>query len=168
MNNTILEFGTQRENEQSRDGVLGVVFDPQSKKYAVYQKNDDNNFGLFGGGIDQGEQPEIAIIREVKEESGLCNFQQIIELGKFKAHYFNPLKNIPRVTSAVAYLLLLENTKTVETKLESHENFKLYWASFDEILNNLYLRNNDNDYDHWIYFLKQSHEILIKIGIMER
>jgi 8-oxo-dGTP pyrophosphatase MutT (NUDIX family) len=38
---------------------------------AVSRKDDPNAFGLPGGKIDPGEGPVVAIIREMKEETGL-------------------------------------------------------------------------------------------------
>jgi len=51
--------------------VTALIFNSEGLVLAVSRKNDSNDFGLIGGKVDQGEWPEQAIIREVKEETGL-------------------------------------------------------------------------------------------------
>jgi 8-oxo-dGTP pyrophosphatase MutT (NUDIX family) len=54
-----------------KDGlILGV-----SRKY------DPNNFGLAGGQVEPGETEEQAVVRELKEETGLdiVNIQKVFE-----------------------------------------------------------------------------------------
>lgn len=48
-----------------------VLINEEGLILAVSRKTDHNDFGLVGGKVDQGETPEQAAIREVKEETGL-------------------------------------------------------------------------------------------------
>lgn len=51
--------------------VCLLTFNKQGKLLAVSRKHDHNDMGLPGGKIDPGETKEEAILREVKEETGL-------------------------------------------------------------------------------------------------
>ncbi len=63
------EFGIKRENEERRDGGCGVVFDPETQRYAVGKNIDDGILRLFGGGVDKNEDIKDGVLREVIEES---------------------------------------------------------------------------------------------------
>ncbi|MCF7833914.1 MAG: NUDIX hydrolase [Candidatus Pacebacteria bacterium] len=164
--NTFLEFGIKRENEERRDGGCAVIFDPETKKFAVGRDNwGANILRLFGGGFDKNEDPLLGTLREVREESGLCNFLETEELAKVFVHYFNRTKNVNRCAESVCYLLILKNTDLIETQLEDHENFNLVYVDAQEMLDKWEAHNENKDFDHWIYFLQQGIESLKKRGI---
>ena len=50
----IPEFGIKRKNEERRDGGCGVIFDPETQKYAV-GKDYIGRLRLFSGGLNLGE-----------------------------------------------------------------------------------------------------------------
>ena len=52
-------------------------------RLAVFKHRDFPAAGLQvpGGTVDKGESPEVAVVREVQEESGLKNFTSIFHLG---------------------------------------------------------------------------------------
>ncbi len=160
----IPEFGIKRENEERRDGGVGIVFDPASQKYAVVEQHKDGLFRLLSGGIDEKENIQDGVIREVIEESGLDDFLYIEETAKAFAHYHNNLRNVNRVAMGTCFLLILKSTHTVPVSLEEHENFSLAWATAQEILDNWGSRNENHDYDHWIYFLKKSVTRAVELG----
>ena len=78
----ILEFGIKREREERRDGGGAVIFDPETKKYAVYRRLDNSWMGLFGGGVDENEDIREGVLREITEESGLNDFY-LVEIAGF-------------------------------------------------------------------------------------
>ena len=152
---TIQEFGIQRENEERRDGGCAVVFDPVTQKYAVGRHSDHGAYWLFSGGVEKREEPEVAIMREVREESGLHDFLHIEKLDEANVHYFNRLKKVNRVAYATCYLVILKSTELVPRQLEVHETFELFWTDAEDILRSWHENNVNHDVDHWIYFLKK-------------
>ncbi|HYF91031.1 MAG TPA: NUDIX hydrolase [Symbiobacteriaceae bacterium] len=54
-------------------GVLGVVVDPDGRLLFVAQRNGPfgGNWLLPGGGVEPGESAEAAVVREIREETGL-------------------------------------------------------------------------------------------------
>lgn len=155
MTETIPEFGLKRENEERRDGGCGIVFDPASQKYAVGEEHKSKLFRLFSGGVDPAEDIQEGVMREVVEESGLHDFLHIEKMAEAFTHYRNNLRNVNRVAKATCFLVILKSADLVPVKLEEHETFDLVWATADEILSNWETRNENKDYDHWIYFMKK-------------
>ncbi|HEY4515600.1 MAG TPA: NUDIX domain-containing protein [Candidatus Paceibacterota bacterium] len=154
-NETILEFGTKRENEERRDGGCGVVFDPKSQKYAV-NKHQNGLLGLFSGGVDPKEDIKAGVLREVTEESGLDDFLYIEKIAEALTHYRNILKNVNRVAKATCFLVILKSTREVPVHREAHETFTLEWATAEKIVSNWESWNENKDHDHWIYFMKKA------------
>ncbi len=155
MENKIPEFGIKRENEERRDGGCAVVYDPVSKKYAIGKQTKDGLFRLFSGGVDAKEDIKEGVFREVREESGLHDFGHTELLAEAMTHYHNNLRNVNRVAKATCFLVILKSVALKLVELEEHEKFTLAWATGAEILKNWEDRNENHDYDHWIYFLKK-------------
>lgn len=149
----ILEFGIKRENEERRDGGVGIVFNPATKKFAVGEQSADGLYRLFSGGVDEGEDLQEGILREVTEESGLHDFQRVEKIGEAMSHYYNPLRKVNRVTHSTCLLVILNSPDVQQVQLEEHEKFSLTWASIDDIRKNWEKRNQNKDLDHWFYFL---------------
>ncbi|HEV7424058.1 MAG TPA: NUDIX hydrolase [Candidatus Paceibacterota bacterium] len=159
----IPEFGIKRENEERRDGGCGVVFYPETQKYAV---GKDNNgwLRLFSGGVNPNEDVKDGSLREVREESGLYDFLYVEKIAEALCHFHNTLKNVNRVAHATCFLVILKSDKLMPAQLEEHEKFTLAWATPEEILSNWESRNQNKDYDHWIYFFKKSINRAIELG----
>ncbi len=150
---TIPEFGIKRDNEEFRAGGCGVVFDPRSQKYAVGRETKGGLFRLFSGGVDPKEDIREGVLREVIEESGLHDFLYVEKIGEAISHYYNNLRNLNRIAHATCFLVVLKSADLLPTKLEDHEQFSLFWATTEEIISNWKERNENKDYDHWIYFM---------------
>jgi 8-oxo-dGTP diphosphatase len=75
------------------DASIGIVIDPHDKDQILWVKRRDLPIWVLpGGGIDSGETPEIAVLREVKEESGLA--VSIVQ----KAAQYSPVNRLTATT----------------------------------------------------------------------
>lgn len=160
------EFGIKRENEERRDGGCGIVFDPETGKFAVGRELS-GKIRLFSGGVEEGEDIQQGILREVTEESGLHDFEKVEYVTAAFCHFYNSLKDVNRVCKATCFLVILKSTNLVETQLEEHENFWLDWVSAEEMISNWESINENNDYDHWFYFLEKALEQLRELGYIK-
>ncbi len=52
-----------------RPGVAAVIFD--GERVLLQRRDDNGRWGLPGGGVEPGESVRDAIVREVREETGL-------------------------------------------------------------------------------------------------
>ena len=163
MEETVPEFGTKRENEERRDGGCSVVLDPVAQRYAVGLR-EDGFVLLFSGGLEQGEEVEQGILRELREESGLHNFKHVEAVGKALAHYHNDAKGVNRVAHATCLLVVLEDPDALPVHLEAHEHFTLAWMTPAEIRERWSEWNGEQNLDHWFYFLDRAVARAVELG----
>jgi leucyl-tRNA synthetase len=150
------ETGTSKVGEERRDGGCGVIFNPQTQKYAA-ASSSDGLVRLFAGGVEGAEDLEKGILREITEESGLHDFLHVEKIRTCYAHFHNARKNVDRVAMATCYLVVLKSESIHGRKLEEHEkDLNLAWFSADEILENWKSNNQDGGLNHWISFLKNA------------
>jgi len=108
-----------------------LVFDHVDHKYLEPQ--------IPGGTIEEGEEPEVAAIREATEETGLTTFRVKSFLGSFT----RDLRPIGRDETIHAWFYHLETTEQTERKWRHLEldpsegtdpiEFELYWVPLSNI-----------------------------------
>jgi|APCry1669189768_1035252.scaffolds.fasta_scaffold01698_7 mutator protein MutT len=118
--------------------VVALIFNKDGKILGVSRKNNPNDMGLPGGKVDPGETLTEAIIREVREETGLNvkTFKPIFELedGEFLG-----------VTFAC----------TVEGEISTTETGRVDWIEWEELFAGTFSEYNRNLYQH----LKNTNQI---------
>ena len=86
---------------------------------ANYMKNFRGMWGVVGGSIENGETPEEAALREVKEETGISKdkIERIKEIGKIRHE-----------NGSISYLFQVWTVEVPEVKLSGeHQRYK--WIS---------------------------------------
>lgn len=76
-----------RDNLTYRQSTSAVILD-KSGRILVVQKSSykDNEWDIPGGGVEEGERPETAIIRELTEELG-CNKFEVVKTSELRDSY---------------------------------------------------------------------------------
>jgi leucyl-tRNA synthetase len=160
----VQETGVVHPNEERRDGGCAVIFDPETQKYAV-AKHPDGLVRLFAGGVDEKEDLEKGVLREVTEESGLYDFAYTEKIRSCFTHYYNRRKKVYRSAMATCFLAILKSRAVQAQKLEPHEQgFELIWMTPQEIVENWNAHNQNHDVDHWFIFLREAVARAIELG----
>ncbi len=123
----IHQFGIQPEREfKDRPGSYGVVFNDAGK---ILTLKVGDRFHLPGGGIDMGEDPIAALIRESLEEAG-CAITDIEYLGKAN-QYYEMTKLGPLNKLGIFYKARLVS---IDPKQSIELDHEIHWLDPDEFL----------------------------------
>ena len=120
----------QFDNPKVRYGARGIVR-REDGRIAVFNKKAKNEYKLPGGGIDDGEAPEVAFVREVKEETG-CEVDGVKLIGITKE--LKSLDNFQQI-SYVFVSTVTNNTGELKmTQKEIDEGGSLLWLTPEDAL----------------------------------
>src|SRR3989344_2222838 len=113
----------------TRKAVRAILFD-EKKRVALMSVSKHNYHKLPGGGIEEGENTEEALRREIKEETG-GEIEITGEVGKIieeKSHY----SKIQESYCFIAKLRKLGKPEFTEHEIEG--GFSLIWVPLDEAI----------------------------------
>jgi len=106
---------------------VGAVVIHKNKLLVVKERISNVGFKIPGGHIDNKEMISTALVREVKEETGIdVQFESIISLGHFYPHQFH---------KSNLYILCLASAKSFEINIEdTDEILEAKWVDVNEYL----------------------------------
>lgn len=117
------------ESQYQRKAVMALILNG-SKILAVSRKYDQTQFGLPGGKLDEGETYEDAIIREVKEETGLDVMIVKHVFDRMDGDFF----------AKVYHCVIKDNSQKIQTS----ESGKVEWVTWYTLFNGPFAEYNRN------------------------
>jgi len=123
-----------------RRSAGGLLFDRNGN--IVLTQEIDGSWSMPKGGIDDGEAPLAAAIREIKEETGIRSLVPIKSLGR----YYRPTRK-GKKRIVFMYLFQVENQKLQPL---DQKNLQAKFFTFNDAVNKLnsfdadFLKNNKN------------------------
>lgn len=114
-----------------RINVQGFVFVRGKDPKILILKRVPERSGYFqpvSGGIEEGESPVGAVVREISEETGITKLSRIVDLG-YEFEY-NAIKNgVPMSMKDICFAAEIEEVCPV-TLSDEHEDY--LWCSVEE------------------------------------
>ncbi len=137
MSDDIPQFGTKPEKEyKDRLSAYAVVFNDDGKLLTLIV---GTTFHLPGGGIDLGEDPQEAVVREAQEEAG-CKITDLQYIGKANQFFLNtdmgPLNKLGIFFKA--RMIHIDSTKGVEA------DHKISWLTPEE-----FFYSSSSEFQKW-------------------
>ncbi len=116
-----------------RNAVIAVLRDPKTDKLLVLKWKKQPWTTFVMGGIEDGERPEEAGEREIKEETGYKNIKFIRALGGAQSEFFAAHKDVNRIAHTRSLLFELVDETKSEIGAEESEIHEPEWRSMEEI-----------------------------------
>ncbi len=116
-----------------REAISAIVKHWAEDKYIVLKWKKVNWHTFVTGGVDKGESPEDAAIREIKEETGYQNLKLKEIFPRSHSKFYHTPKKENRFAHFHNFYFELINGEQKELSSQEKENHEILWFSPDEI-----------------------------------
>ena len=101
--------GEKQENPRERNCAYGIIENEKGEVLLQFLRKY-NRWALPGGGIEEGEDDEQGLLREIREETGYSDCKVGEKIGSVEAHYFGSYsKKGKSVTASLFRVKLLSD-----------------------------------------------------------
>lgn len=133
----------QNAETKFRISVIAVIKNEKDNTYLCVDALKRNCKSFVLGGIEEGETPEEAAIREVKEETGYIdikiNRKSILELHN---HFYAAYKGVNRYATLNVIFGILKSKKRERVSEDEFNKQKAVWVKKENLKNFLTVNNN--------------------------
>ncbi|GEM_PF-2412546 len=117
-----------------RPSIYVLLFNDEGKIASIkYREEVGRMYPLPGGGVDDGETWEGALMREVKEETG-CVIKDILPIGSFGSYTYSNMTYFQSIICTAKLNGLPSSPKPVE---DYEQGMKLLWITKEELIRKL-------------------------------
>ncbi len=122
-----------------RPAVLAIVQHWAEDKYLAVRYRPTDTRGCVSGGIEAGETPEQAAIREIAEETGYTSAELVRKLGgSIHCKYYSVIRKLNVFAHFTPLLLKLKDATMVEVSEKEKAHHEISWltkAEMDNFIN---------------------------------
>jgi leucyl-tRNA synthetase len=134
-----------------RKSVFGIVKHWKEDKYLCLDWKKFNWKTFVLGGIEEGEKPEQAIIREVKEETGFQEIKSVKEVSfEVYSKFFATHKDVNRVSYQRTFLVELASDKHIKPEEHHTQNHVSVWIDKKDVASFVNLKNHSFIWNSYI------------------
>ncbi|MDD5721543.1 MAG: class I tRNA ligase family protein [Candidatus Pacebacteria bacterium] len=145
-----------------RNAIHAIVKHWSEDKYLVLLWKKADWVTFVTGGVEKGEDPKEAAIREVREETGYQNLKLIRELPRSHSIFYHIPKNENRSVHFSSFYFQLENGEQKELSEKEKSNHELKWVSSGDIEKIMKIDGMLNDWN----ILRGIEKPIVKNGIL--
>ncbi len=128
---------------KKKNGILAIIRHWEERdKFLLVQYKQVRYYALLTGGLEEGETPEEAVLREIREEVGYVNFKSVEKIDTVvEDHFYHPLKKINLHLEWQPFIVTLADGDQVETAQEEKDILEACWVKKNEVIEYLDTRN---------------------------
>jgi len=116
-----------------RNGTISIVHDPKTDTYLCLKWKHEPWTTFVTGGVEDGEDPEVAGRREVAEETGYTDISLVAHLGKTQTNFYASHKGVNRIGNNTLLLFTLNSDTQIPVTSEEEMKHDRVWLSAKEI-----------------------------------
>lgn len=129
-----------------RESINAILYDPARNQILCLDWKEWGWRTFIIGGVEGGEDPVQAALREIGEETGYKNIRFVSELGKTRSGYFAAHKNENRISNATGLLFELLNDEKDEVNQSALPHI-FVWMHRDQVSDYLTLSSQKYIWD---------------------
>lgn len=132
----------EKETMPYREGAIGIVLDSADRVLIVQMHNySGHEWRMPGGGVEEGESPEEAIVRELKEELGISEFSVLGKGSEMNQYDWDDQKVESSLARRGKYyrgqsqhqFVVRLNVDPDSLKIDEHEIKQFRWVNQSEL-----------------------------------